>query len=130
MGGQRPWLGLPLIALLALVYYTTPWDNYSIGRMGLWSVYGLERRSGHVFVKVYVTAACHPVFRMCGISGIRVMRWEGLVFLGKPSGCIVKGYYGRMDGFVVLCFAANGFGGRYKAYRYFIALSLISFVER
>lgn len=61
MGGQRPWLGLPLIALLALVY-TTPWDNYLIGR-GVW-VYGAGRivgAIGYVPVEEYLFFLLQPM---------------------------------------------------------------------
>lgn len=54
IGGQRAWLGLPLIALLALVY-TTPWDNYLIWH-DVWH-YGADRvvgTLGYVPVEEYL----------------------------------------------------------------------------
>jgi len=45
IGGVRVWLGLPLIALVALVY-TTPWDNYLIWR-DVWN-YGMDRVIGTI----------------------------------------------------------------------------------
>ena len=61
IGGLRAWLGLPLIALLALVY-TTPWDNYLIWR-DVWH-YGTERvvgTLGYVPVEEYLFFLLQPI---------------------------------------------------------------------
>ena len=61
IGGLRAWLGLPLIALLALVY-TTPWDNYLIWR-DVWH-YGTDRvvgTIGYVPVEEYLFFLLQPI---------------------------------------------------------------------
>ena len=61
IGGLRAWLGLPLIALLALVY-TTPWDNYLIWR-DVWH-YGNGRvvgTIGYVPVEEYLFFVLQPI---------------------------------------------------------------------
>ena len=62
IGGLRAWLGLPLIALIALVY-TTPWDNYLIWR-DVWH-YGTGRvvgTIGYVPVEEYLFFLLQPIF--------------------------------------------------------------------
>ncbi len=59
-GGLRAWLGLPLIALVALVY-TTPWDNYLVWR-DVWN-YGTGRvvgTIGYVPVEEYLFFLLQP----------------------------------------------------------------------
>lgn len=61
IGGLRAWLGLPAIALLALVY-TTPWDNYLIWRH-VW-YYGTSRvvgTIGYVPVEEYLFFLLQPI---------------------------------------------------------------------
>lgn len=61
IGGLKAWLGLPLIALLALVY-TTPWDNYLIWR-DVWH-YGNGRvvgTIGYVPVEEYLFFLLQPI---------------------------------------------------------------------
>lgn len=62
IGGQRAWLALPLIALMALVY-TTPWDNYLIWR-NVWH-YGSDRvvgTIGYVPIEEYLFFLLQPIF--------------------------------------------------------------------
>jgi len=61
IGGFRAWLGVPLIALLALVY-TTPWDNYLIWR-DVWH-YGSDRvmgTIGYVPIEEYLFFILQPL---------------------------------------------------------------------
>lgn len=60
IGGQRAWLALPFITLLALVY-TTPWDNYLVWRE-VWQ-YGPDRvvgTIGYVPVEEYLFFVLQP----------------------------------------------------------------------
>lgn len=60
-GGRRAWLGLPVIALLALTY-TTPWDNYLIWH-DVWH-YGSDRvvgTIGYVPVEEYLFFLLQPI---------------------------------------------------------------------
>ncbi|MBD2540700.1 lycopene cyclase domain-containing protein [Coleofasciculus sp. FACHB-SPT36] len=61
IGGLRAWLGLPLIALIALIY-TTPWDNYLVWH-DVWN-YGTDRvvgTIGYVPVEEYLFFILQPL---------------------------------------------------------------------
>jgi len=92
IGGLRAWLGLLLIALVALVY-TTPWDNYLVWR-NVWS-YGTGRvvgTIGYVPVEEYLFFLLQPI--LTGLWLYWLVPKEGLPvqqhsFLVQGSGTLL-----------------------------------------